>query len=96
MNQESPSREAIAERAYLLWERAGRPAGRDQEFWLRAEAELAAPMSAGEVPPIIPPPIPTPPPILTASPVHQVPPPIKNAVKTPGRRPPRPRGPKRA
>ncbi len=30
----------IAERAYLAWERAGRPEGRDREFWLRAEAEL--------------------------------------------------------
>jgi Protein of unknown function (DUF2934) len=27
-------------RAYGLWERAGRPTGRDTEFWLRAEREL--------------------------------------------------------
>ncbi len=33
-------REAIAERAHALWEEAGRPAGRSEEFWLRAEAEL--------------------------------------------------------
>jgi TIR domain/Protein of unknown function (DUF2934) len=28
--------------AYELWERAGRPHGRDQEFWTNAEQELAA------------------------------------------------------
>jgi len=33
-------RAAIAERAHALWEEAGRPAGRSEEFWLRAEAEL--------------------------------------------------------
>jgi hypothetical protein len=27
-------------RAYELWERAGRPQGRDAEFWLRAEREV--------------------------------------------------------
>src|SRR5258707_3766444 len=48
----------IRERAYQLWEQAGRPAGRDLEHWARAEAELrvappAAPMPA---PPAIPPP----------------------------------------
>jgi len=26
--------------AYQLWEKAGRPAGRDLEFWLAAEAEV--------------------------------------------------------
>ena len=31
----------ISERAYRLWEKAGRPDGRDQEFWLQAEKELA-------------------------------------------------------
>lgn len=31
----------IRNRAYLLWERAGWPQGRDQEFWRRAEEELA-------------------------------------------------------
>ncbi len=33
---------AIARRAYQLWEKAGRPTGRDLEHWLRAEAELLA------------------------------------------------------
>jgi Protein of unknown function (DUF2934) len=35
-----PSREqAIAQAAYLLSERDGFPAGRDLEYWLRAEAD---------------------------------------------------------
>lgn len=34
--QESEIREA----AYQMWEKAGRPAGRDLEFWLKAEAQL--------------------------------------------------------
>ena len=29
----------IANRAYRLWEKAGRPAGRDLDFWLAAENE---------------------------------------------------------
>jgi len=32
--------ELIAERAYALWENAGFPDGRDQEFWYAAESEL--------------------------------------------------------
>jgi len=28
-------------RSYLIWESEGCPDGRDQEFWFRAEAELA-------------------------------------------------------
>ena len=31
----------IRERAYQLWERAGRPEGRSDEFWLAAKAEFA-------------------------------------------------------
>jgi Protein of unknown function (DUF2934) len=30
----------IAERAYAIWEREGKPQGRDVEIWLRAEQEL--------------------------------------------------------
>ena len=30
--------EAVAKEAYLLWEQAGRPNGRDDEFWMRARA----------------------------------------------------------
>ena len=33
--------QAIAERAYLIWENMGRPEGQALEHWLRAEAELA-------------------------------------------------------
>ncbi|GIK83260.1 MAG: hypothetical protein BroJett024_43650 [Alphaproteobacteria bacterium] len=38
----------IRERAYLLWEREGRPEGKALEHWLCAEAELCAeqPMAA--------------------------------------------------
>jgi len=28
-------------RSYLIWEREGRPQGRDWDHWFRAEAELA-------------------------------------------------------
>ena len=33
-------REAVAVAAYYHWLEAGQPCGRDQEFWLRAEAQL--------------------------------------------------------
>ena len=35
-----PAEEAIRARAQQLWEQAGRPQGRDQEFWLQAELDL--------------------------------------------------------
>jgi hypothetical protein len=35
--------------AYDLWERAGRPAGRDEEFWLEAERQIAASVRAPAV-----------------------------------------------
>ena len=34
-------REKVRDRAYQLWDRAGQPEGRDQEFWFDAERELA-------------------------------------------------------
>ena len=34
------SKEKIRMRAHELWEQHGRPVGRDDEFWLRAESEL--------------------------------------------------------
>lgn len=40
---QTPSDEAIRESAYLRWEAAGRPAGKDLCFWLEAENELAGP-----------------------------------------------------
>jgi hypothetical protein len=36
------SEDRVRIRSYLLWENAGRPHGRDLEFWLCAEAELLA------------------------------------------------------
>jgi hypothetical protein len=30
----------IARRAYQLWERAGKPCGKDKEHWLQAEVEI--------------------------------------------------------
>ena len=32
----------VRERAYEIWERAGRPEGKATEHWLQAEAEIAA------------------------------------------------------
>ncbi|NMA97666.1 MAG: DUF2934 domain-containing protein [Phyllobacteriaceae bacterium] len=31
----------VRERAYQLWDQAGQPEGREQEFWFDAERELA-------------------------------------------------------
>jgi hypothetical protein len=33
--------EQIRERAYALWDSEGRPDGRDQDFWYRAERQLS-------------------------------------------------------
>ena len=40
------SSDKIAKRAYSIWEREGRPEGRESEFWFRAEAELKSDQSA--------------------------------------------------
>ena len=40
----------IKARAYKLWEQAGRPAGRDLEFWLEAEREMSTPTDQEEPP----------------------------------------------
>jgi hypothetical protein len=32
--------QALRERAYAIWEREGRPDGKDMDHWLRAETEL--------------------------------------------------------
>lgn len=37
-----PSDDEIRERAYHLWEEAGRPDGDGVDFWVRAEEELAS------------------------------------------------------
>ena len=36
----APTEQDIRERAHRLWEQAGRPEGRDDEFWHAAEQEL--------------------------------------------------------
>jgi Protein of unknown function (DUF2934) len=36
----TPARIEVVRRAYRLWEQAGKPDGRDQEFYLQAEREL--------------------------------------------------------
>ncbi|HTR11668.1 MAG TPA: DUF2934 domain-containing protein [Roseiarcus sp.] len=38
----------IRERAYELWERAGRPNGRSDEFWFAARAEFERKEGTGE------------------------------------------------
>jgi hypothetical protein len=36
----TPSDERVRVRAHQLWEQAGKPEGRDEEFWLQAENEV--------------------------------------------------------
>lgn len=45
-----PTGMEIVRRAYELWERAGKPNDRDQEFYLRAERELNGIAEPGEPP----------------------------------------------
>jgi len=42
MNKNIENRDAnsVSRVAYELWEKAGKPAGRDLEFWLAAEAQV--------------------------------------------------------
>jgi hypothetical protein len=40
--QLEPSFKEIASFAYLIWEREGRPAGREKDHWLQAETQLLA------------------------------------------------------
>ena len=35
-----PSEDSIRTRAHQLWEAAGKPEGRDWEFWIEAERQL--------------------------------------------------------
>ena len=60
-----PSHDDIAALAHQLWEKNGRPAGQDVEFWLQAEQSLRAsceppPQSAAPVSSSVPPPRPKP------------------------------------
>ncbi|SFK13327.1 Protein of unknown function [Bradyrhizobium sp. Gha] len=40
MQLSEPNEQEIRERAHQLWERAGKPEGREDEFWHAAEQEL--------------------------------------------------------
>ena len=48
-------RRAIELRAYTLWEEAGRPEGREMEFWFAAEEEIGAPEDPGNQAPYVDP-----------------------------------------
>lgn len=37
----TPHEDDIRDRAYALWQEAGSPEGREEEFWHRAERELS-------------------------------------------------------
>jgi hypothetical protein len=39
---QSPLPDEIAYCAYLIWEKEGRPSGREREHWLQAETQLLA------------------------------------------------------
>jgi hypothetical protein len=45
---------AISAVAYQMWEKAGRPAGRDLQFWLDAEAQLRTAAKAAAAKPVAP------------------------------------------
>jgi Protein of unknown function (DUF2934) len=42
-----PSDEEVAKAAFQIWEKEGKPAGRDHDHWLRAKAELEAKSAGG-------------------------------------------------
>jgi hypothetical protein len=46
---------AISRIAYELWEKAGRPAGKDQQFWFEAEQQMKAAQAVPAIPVKLPP-----------------------------------------
>jgi hypothetical protein len=44
-----PSEQQIRTRAHQLWEQAGNPEGREDEFWHRAERELRETEQLGDI-----------------------------------------------
>ena len=52
MNDYEELRQRIQERARELWKEDGCPEGRDMEYWLKAEEELAPYSVAGEEDPM--------------------------------------------
>jgi hypothetical protein len=43
-----PTKMEVVRRAYQLWQQAGEPEGRDQEFYLQAERELQGQEERGD------------------------------------------------
>ena len=39
----------VRDRAYLLWEQAGRPLGREHEFWAQAAREIEGEQNSSEM-----------------------------------------------
>lgn len=73
-NPQSLTHEGIAACARQLWQAAGCPSGRDEEFWLHAEQQLKNEVS--------PPALPTStPPAIQESPAHTVPPVLREVVQ---------------
>jgi hypothetical protein len=50
---ENPNHEQIMQRAYELWEQAGKPEGREEEFYHEAERELENEVKSPPPPPDI-------------------------------------------
>lgn len=46
-------RKAVEERAYALWEQAGRPEGSELAYWFQAEGEIIGLSVAGEEDPMV-------------------------------------------
>jgi hypothetical protein len=44
-----PTDEEVGARAHQLWEEAGKPEGREHEFWYQAAAQPSAAQSAGRL-----------------------------------------------
>jgi len=51
---ESPTEKQILNRAYEIWERNGRPEGREDEFWHQAEQNCAPRKNAAILPKVGP------------------------------------------
>jgi DUF2934 family protein len=48
---QKPREMDVVRRAYELWQQAGEPSGRDEEFYYRAKEELQAAMNNKTAPP---------------------------------------------
>lgn len=46
----TPDEDSIRRRAYAIWEREGRPHGRDRDHWLQAQWELTGEEAAASHP----------------------------------------------